>query len=541
MWEFGATRISVDEGHDNAWVNRAAVWWISVAALLAGLQIPVLLAQVPPVTDYPNHLARCYALAFLNQDPVLGRMFSAHWQIIPNIAIDVMLPGLMHLFSPLTVGRMMLGLCLLVPTSGAIALSCAVFRERSFWQLSTGFIAFQVMFLMGFMNFCFAIGVALWGAAAWVYLRERKAWLAVSIGVVLAVLAFFSHLMGFFFYALLVGCFELFAIADAGVGTAAQRVNAAKRIVIASVPLILPVILYLRSPLEKVAGPIATGSRLRKLYGLLIPFLGYSLKLDLLVVAPAFVLFVYCLVAKKAWLSRPAVLCAGILAVAYVALHDEMKGGWWVDKRMVVMLAYAAVAGFLPRGLSGRQQNIAAAILALMLSAKIALISVAWERSQEDVRNVRQVIANVEPGSRVLDVDVKKADNPEWFATMPLGREISLMSPTYWHLPGFVLLDRRAFWPTIFAIDAQQPIRVKPPYRDILGVGSGPPDYKWLEADNRPANALENYPFLQNWQQRFDYVLLLNAEGAGDLSQYEPGKLQLLKRQGIAALLRVLH
>ena len=69
-------------------VDRPVVWWIAMVLLFAALAVPLLVAQVPPLTDYPNHLARCYVLAFADSDPVLGRMFSTHWQIIPNIAID---------------------------------------------------------------------------------------------------------------------------------------------------------------------------------------------------------------------------------------------------------------------------------------------------------------------------------------------------------------------------------------------------------------------------------------------------------------------
>src|SRR6202047_3269412 len=109
-------------------VDRPLVWWTSLALMFAALSVPVLAAPVPPLTDYPNHLARCYVLAFGGSDPVLRQMFSAHWQIIPNIAVDLILPRLMHVFAPLLAGRIMLAFCLLAPTTGAIALSRAYFR-----------------------------------------------------------------------------------------------------------------------------------------------------------------------------------------------------------------------------------------------------------------------------------------------------------------------------------------------------------------------------------------------------------------------------
>jgi hypothetical protein len=109
-------------------LDRTMTWWVSLTFMLTALVVPIVATEVPPLTDYPNHLARCYLLAFGQADPLLRQMFSAHWQIIPNIAVDLFLPALMHVFSPLAAGRIVLALCLLLPASGAVALSCAYFH-----------------------------------------------------------------------------------------------------------------------------------------------------------------------------------------------------------------------------------------------------------------------------------------------------------------------------------------------------------------------------------------------------------------------------
>jgi hypothetical protein len=103
------------------------------------------------------------------------------------------------------------------------------------------------------------------------------------------------------------------------------------------------------------------------------------------------------------------------------------------------------------------------------------------------------------------------------------------------------VLDRRAFWPTIFAIDAQQPIRVLEPYRANMGAGAVPPNYQFLAAPNLPADEMRHFPFIANWSDRFDYLLVLNAEGAGDLNHFLPDKLELVDHQGLAALFRIKH
>ena len=520
-------------------VDRPFVWWTGMVLLFAALSVPLLAVQVPPLTDYPNHLARCYVLAFGEGDPVLSRMFYAHWQIIPNIAVDLILPALMHVFSPFTAGRIVLGVCLFVPVSGAIALSYSFFGRRSLWQLTPGFAAYNALFLMGFMNFAIAMGAAMWGAAAWIHYRERRPWLAVASGLVVGLPVFFFHLMGFFFYALLVGCYEFFAILDGDVRVRSVLSSGVKRASLAAIPFLAPACLYLFSPLGKVSSAPIWASYSTKAWSVLVPFLDYSVAFDALVAAPVIGFLAYCVATARANASRPGLLAAAILVVAYVVLPSAMKGGWWVDTRMIAMLGFVIFAVFLPRGLSSRQQTMSAFVFGILLLAKIAFITGVWIHSQRDVNDLRQVIARVEPGRRVLDVDVTRGDNPVWFAAMPVGRRIPHVNPTYWHLASFVLLDHRAFWPSIFAIDTQQPIRVRQPYLDALGIGAAPPNYQLLGSLKMSANETERYPFLPDWDQRFDYVLLLNAEGAGNLEQILPEKLELLDHRGIAALFRI--
>src|SRR5580692_6588425 len=63
-------------------VRGNTAWWCMLVALCLVLLAPLTLADVPPLLDYPNHLARLYALAFLPSDPILARFYAARWGII---------------------------------------------------------------------------------------------------------------------------------------------------------------------------------------------------------------------------------------------------------------------------------------------------------------------------------------------------------------------------------------------------------------------------------------------------------------------------
>src|SRR3954447_13213244 len=107
----------------------------ATGALLV-LLAPLLLTEMPPLLDYPNHLARTYVLAFGEQDPVLSRIYAQQWDIIPNLAIDVVLTGLMRVLPVHVAGRAMLGLILLLNYAAIILYSRSAFGRWSWWPLA---------------------------------------------------------------------------------------------------------------------------------------------------------------------------------------------------------------------------------------------------------------------------------------------------------------------------------------------------------------------------------------------------------------------
>jgi hypothetical protein len=520
-------------------LERPKVWWASLLLMLAALTVPILAVQVPPLTDYPNHLARCYILAFGQSDPFLSQMFSAHWQIIPNIGVDLVLPALMRVFSPLVAGRVVVTLCVLLPTSGTVALSYAYFRQRSIWQIAAGFAAYNALFLLGFMNFELAIGIALWGAAGWILFRERFPAATIAFGAAIGTIAFFFHLVGFCFFALLIGTYELVEILRGRLRTLASLRAAAIRTLLLTATLAVPAVLYVLSPLEKVGGTIEWARFKDKIYNLLVPFQDYSFKFDALLIAPVLAFAILCILTRRARVSPAGLICSLVLLLGYAVIPRGMKGGFFADLRMPVMLGFLIFAAFIPTRLTSRQRSAAALLFAVLFLTRIGFIASVWMHAQSDVSDVREVIAAVPPGSTVLAADVTWHENPIWFSSMPMSRWLPHLTVTYTHLAAFVLLDRHAFWSGLFAAESQQPLLLKEPYRDLRVVESPPPGYLLLAAKDFSPIELKRFPFLLDWPKKFNYVLVLNAEGAPDLEHFLPDHLQFVERRGIAALLKV--
>ena len=193
-------------------LSRRGAWWVVLALLSAVLLAPLLIADVPPVLDYPNHLARFVLLAAGPDDPVLGRMFTPSWSIIPDLAIDVIGPPLLHVLPVHVAGRCLLGGILLLNLAGVLALHRSLFGYRSYWPLASGLVAYNSGFLLGFMNWGVGSGLAMLFAAAWLTWRDIRPATTIAVAAAASVILFFCHLMGLMFFLLLIGSAELHAI-----------------------------------------------------------------------------------------------------------------------------------------------------------------------------------------------------------------------------------------------------------------------------------------------------------------------------------------
>ena len=122
------------------------------AALIAALLLPFLLVDVPPVLDYPNHLARWFVLAHPS-DPILSRFYAPNWHITPNLGFDAIAMLLLKLLPVHIGGRLVLAASLLAPVLGALVYSRAAFGTWSAWALAVTLTGFNGIFFLGFVNF----------------------------------------------------------------------------------------------------------------------------------------------------------------------------------------------------------------------------------------------------------------------------------------------------------------------------------------------------------------------------------------------------
>jgi hypothetical protein len=479
-------------------------WKAAVIGLCAILVAPLLIVDVPPLLDYPNHLARVFVLANLSHDPILARFYVAHWSIIPNLALDLIAPWLIHVLPVHVAGRLLIAASLLLPVLGTVAYNTAI--GGRWWSLSVGLAAYNSALLAGFLNFQIALGLALLLAAAWLRWRETYPARAIALAILGAPLLFACHLMGVAFFALLIGAAEL------------PRGNLPRRAVILALIFATPTALYAASDLHQLGGDARFPPIGAKLLQLETPFVNYNFTLDTVTTGVAIALPAICLLLRWGRMPRPAAIATTLILIAYLAAPYAWKGTQSLDARFAVMFGFMLFAGFIPERWPSWFRRPATALLVLLFAARMSLLATAWAAHAADLANLRTVLAPVQPGQAVYVAEAGLTEAPAYWAANPRWRLLSNDVRTDEHLGALALIEHRAYWPLEFDNPSQQPMLTREPYRTLADRVGGLPD----RAQTAAADLCG-----------FDYVLLLAADAVPPLPA---NRFRLLAQSGFAAL-----
>lgn len=509
-------------GHGTSWA------W-PVAAVLGALILlaPFLVVDVPAVLDYPNHLARFFILAH-TADPVLSRIYAPHWAPLPNLGMDLIGQALLRVMPPHVAGRLLLAASLLAPPVGAALYARATFRRWTWWSLGACAVAYNAVFILGFLNFLLGVGVAFAGAAAWRILRRETPWPATALAsALMGLAAYFCHLLGFAFFALLVASQEAEEVLalrhDAGL-LLRRAASSAGRLVAALGPTLA---LYVATHHQSPNNDALYWLWRAKLYEWASPFVAYDPELTL--VSAVLVLVVVVLVWRRAERASGLILGLAALAILFVATPFAAAGGSFLETRLPVMTAFWLFAGLAPR--ASRAEGLAiAAVLAATTVGRAADVAWNWRGRAQDLAELRTELALVQPGQKILLAETEPRG-----LVRGRGRTLQGYARLDTHLPALAVIERHAFWPRLFADPSQQTVLVRSPYDRLAEPLGAPPPWSDL-TPQATVEALRNYPFLARWRDGFDYVLVL---GPPPPTASTPRGLSLLRRGLECSLYRI--
>jgi hypothetical protein len=417
--------------------------WGAFALLMLLVTVPIFSTVLPPLFDYPNHLARMHLLAEGG-----NAFYAVQWAPLPNLAQDLIVPPLARVM-PLDIASKLF----LVATFGLIA-GGAVWLNRvatgawRMWPLLTFMLLYNRTFLWGFLNYLFGVGVALAGTALWLALERERLWLRALASTFVALACYLSHLAAFGFYGLMVLGLELSpALTELRTG---RWEALGRRIAVAGTQIILPATLFLLYWRQYAETSISYAAWWRKADLLFSAFDNYNRTFDVICFALFLGLFVWLVWSRRLRPVPRLGWALSVVFVAYLLMPSQIYGGSGLDHRLPIAIWLLVIAGTAPRFPEKRAALSIGVVAAIILAIRLGVIEQVWLRAH-----------------RVYSADLIGIDAlPEGvrLAVALPGDAIHIVPIPEVHLPALAVVRRDAFVPTLFAYPGQQPIAFDPPF-----------------------------------------------------------------------------
>lgn len=526
-------------------VRMATLFCIVVA--LGTLVLPVALVHLPPLLDYPNHMARMWLLAGGAGRPPLNSIYAVDWSgASTNIGADLLAATAGRLVGAEVVAKLLLAVAVLLPPLGAVLLNRTIFGGWHWWQAGFPVLAWNATLLAGFLNFQVGLGLALLAACAdpgTVRLLGPRWAIPVRIALGAALLVFHAFAAGFY-GVLLAGL--AFGAGREPLKGAAPLGHAVRRVALtAGLGVGVPVACFLLLAPALPGGHAPPGvydiwegyGLSNKLLSILSAITTYDLRVDLIAVLLLWT------VARVAACSSLLQHHMGLLIGAFglllvtILIPPTLGGTALIDWRFSIMAILTAVAALRPGFRLARAGGVAAVALATLALARTGWIGGIWQERQADVAAVEQVLALVPPGAAVLPTEHTREAGQD----RSRGRALANGLPWHWHLPSLVVPLRHAFVPTLFTAPGKQPLRVLPPWTAISVLEGGPAPVRLLWSYTPTPQLSYAMGYVADWRRRFDYVLVLDAQVPVDRNESALPELELVADQDFARLYRIRH
>ena len=458
--------------------------------------IPIITHPLPPLEDYVNHLARMHVIATIGSDPDLARFYEIHWQVIPNLVMDLVVPLLQRAMTIYQAGQLFTVATFVLMLSGTLAVNRALYGHWSALPLVALPLLYNHVFLVGTMNYLFGIGVALWGMAFWLWLRDRF-WplrFLVSTGVVLVL--FFCHLSAVGLYGLGLLAIELWRLWTRRGRPVGWRIA---DFVATGLPFLPVLPLLMKSPTWGLKGEFSWEQQ-GKIDGLIYAIEVYS---DLVAFALAAIAVTAVAWAVRHKLLRLHPLGFMLLAVGgfvYLVMPRVLFATYMADQRLPIALALMVLAC---AHLELRHRLVRRGFLALlmiMLVVRVIEVDVNWAALSATTTELRDSIKRIKRGSTVLVAYADRTAGDEV-------RDLGLV-----HAACIAMIERAALVSTAFTVDGKQIMHVRAPYHEHVDTEDGTPPTveQLLVAAQRPEAEASGY--WQAWPSNFDYVFVMFTE-----------------------------
>lgn len=467
-----------------------AVFFLLLAVAIA----PVLWFSIPvAMVDYPNHLARMFVLS-RDGGVQAHPYYQVTWSLIPNLAMDIMVPRLGRLIGVEAANRFFLLASQILVVTGAIAIERAV-KDRM--QIA-GFVAvmflYSTPFAFGFENFEFGLGCALWGFAGAIFLQDRPWPARLAMHSTMIALLFVAHMFALGIYGFVVGLHELWRARSRR--TTLREVLG--RLSALAIPSTLLGVLLLLS--HGAVGGSGTLWALEYKPTWLVHILsGYSM-----VVSALGLLALACLtiaLARRRALKfeqSGAWLLTGF-SVLYLAMPFRLFDTAYTDMRIIV-----AAALIMPAFISVSFPNVTWARASVAVAAAVTFLNVGevtkvWFSYRDDFIAARKSFDLLPKGAIVLVGQSGEGGDPP----------ADLREYPIYNVPTLAVHYADAFVPHLFTAPGKQPLTPRAPWQRLAMPEGGFLPVAVLKRISEREPPMGTPGFVASWVRDFDYLYLI--------------------------------
>jgi hypothetical protein len=420
--------------------------WAALLGLLAfALVAPLWMVPHPPLVDYPNHLARAFILAHLD-DPGFAKYYAADWGLRQYLLMDLALVALQKIVSMDVAGRLLLTVVLLaLPPAVWFFLRAASPGHESpaAWSL---LLCHNFFFLTGLVNLQLSLALCFLVLGLWLrYVSAPRParWAQLAI---CATLLYFTHIVGF-------------GVAVLAATWLALRVRWDRRVVAWAAAAFLPgLVLFAIASGGSSASAVEFGSLGSKPLVPLIAIEAYSQALDYatFAVMVAALFFVWWRNPEFRWNGPWLEICL-LLYLLYWILPVRLWTGTYVYLRLVPFYWVAALAA----ARLGRRARWLLPLALLLFAVRTVHLTRYWVGEQPFLDSLARSFDSVPDHARVLPLVQWRGEK----------KQVLL---DYSHFWAYGVIEKRWLVPYLFHDPGVHPLRISAAAY-VPGAGEYPP------------------------------------------------------------------
>jgi hypothetical protein len=515
---------------------RLALYLVFGAAMLC----PLLWATVPPLVDYPNHLARMWILVHHAAIPELARNYIVSWRLLPDMAMDLVVPALAQVVSVIDAGRVFIGMTMVGLVAGTVTLHRVLHGRFAIWPLWSVLFVYNAVLFWGFLGCLFASAIYLFAFSGWIASRNWRLLSRILVFSAVAAALFLLHAFAFGLYGLSVASYEL--------GRRFEGRKLPLRSLVCYTLVCLQFIpglfLWYLSLGNVQSAYTAYGGLTSKLYAVASPvtFGVQPAMLDKITWLAVAITLMFSVTRRALRIVLEMRLPLAAMVVVAILMPNFVNGSWGADFRLPVILPFVLLASTQLEATSKPLLRGLSLAMIVLFGLRIVAVSRSWHDYDRWFDEFRRASAVISPGSRLLIVETPLIDKRPQLSGVPIF-SASLQPQIFHHMGALAVIDRSAFFPYLFT--GPTTVHMTPVNQTVSQTVSDPITPDELVRSANPATAKSTYsepdiygqlPHWRDWPRTFDYVLWMDF---GEIPKPELQELRLVERGSLFTLYKV--